>query len=133
LVQAAGHTLRVDVPPHLPPVLVNADQMQAVVRNLLDNAIKYTPSSGTITLSATAMPHEVQIAVADTGPGIPPESLPRIFDRFYRVDKARSRALGGAGLGLSLVKDIVEAYGGWVEVQSEVGQGSRFTLHLPVE
>ncbi|MFN2285755.1 MAG: sensor histidine kinase, partial [Anaerolineae bacterium] len=132
LVQAAGHTLQVDVPPHLPPVFANADQMQAVVRNLLDNAIKYTPPNGTIVLSATASRREVQIAVADSGPGIPPEALPRIFDRFYRVDKARSRKLGGAGLGLSLVKDVVEAYKGRVEVQSAVGQGSRFTLHLPV-
>ena len=112
LVQAAGHTLQVDVPPHLPPVHVNADQMQAVVRNLLDNAIKYTPFARGITLSATATPREVQISVTDTGPGIPPESLPRIFDRFYRVDKARSRRLGGAGLGLSLVKDVVEVLRG---------------------
>ena len=131
LIQAAGHTLQVDVPPHLPPVFVNADQMQAVVRNVLDNAIKYTPANGTIILSATATPREVHISVADTGSGIPPEFLERIFDRFYRIDKARSRKLGGSGLGLSLVKDIVEAYGGRIEVHSQVGQGSRFTLHLP--
>ena len=132
LVQAAEHTLHVEVPPHLPLVQANADQMQAVIRNLLDNAIKYTPAGGVITLSAVALPEEIKIVVSDTGIGIPPEALSRIFDRFYRVDKARSRKSGGAGLGLALVKEVVEAHGERIEVQSQVGQGSSFTLHLPL-
>ncbi len=133
LVQRAGQTLVVEVPPHLPPVLVNADQMQAVVRNLLDNAIKYTPSGGRLVLAAEGDRAEVRISVTDTGSGIPAELLPRIFERFYRVDPARSRRQGGAGLGLALVQGIVGAYGGRVEVLSSVGNGSCFTVHLPRE
>ena len=159
LVQAARARLQVDIPPHLPAVEANADSIRMVVRNLLDNAIKYTPPGGVITLRAkvqaappTAPPPGngqadntlrspthlltdvdsfVVIQVSDTGPGIPPEHLPHIFERFYRVDKARARRQSGAGLGLSLVRSIVEGYGGSVEVQSEVGRGTTFTIYLP--
>ena len=131
LVQVAGLRLAVDVPPHLPPVEINADQMRAVIRNLLDNAIKYTPRGGAINVSARAE-QRVIISVSDTGIGIPAASLPHIFERFYRVDKARSRQQGGAGLGLALVRSIIEARGGRVEVRSQPGQGSVFTVLLPV-
>lgn len=131
LVQQAGLDLHVDVPPHLPPIVANAEQIRIAIRNLLDNAVKYTPANGRITISAWADNGVVQISVADTGIGIPAEALPHIFERFYRVDKARSRRQGGAGLGLALVRAIIEAHGGQVEVRSQPGKGSIFTLHLP--
>ena len=131
LAQTADVTLTVDVPPHLPPVTANAEQMRMVVWNLLENGVKYTPPGGTVTLSAAASDATVDISVADTGIGIPADALPHIFERFYRVDKARSRRAGGAGLGLALAHDIVAAHGGSVGVESAPGQGSRFTVRLP--
>jgi signal transduction histidine kinase len=131
LAQEAGLRLSVDVPAHLPPVAINADQIRAVVRNLLDNASKYTPRGGTIALTANQEGSGIAIVVADTGIGISAESLPFVFDRFYRVDTARSRQQGGAGLGLALVKAVMEAHGGGVQVQSKPGEGSVFRLWLP--
>jgi two-component system phosphate regulon sensor histidine kinase PhoR len=106
-------------------------QLKQVLTNLLDNAIKYTPEKGTVRLSAAGAEGRVTVSVEDTGPGIPPEALPRIFERFYRVDKARSRELGGTGLGLAIVKHIVEAHGGSVAVESRIGEGSAFRVVLP--
>jgi len=101
------------------------------VANLVDNAIKYTPDGGTVAVAGEARDGMVAISVTDTGIGIAQEHLPRIFERFYRVDQSRSRALGGTGLGLSIVKHIATSHGGEVEVQSVEGQGTRFTLLLP--
>ena len=129
--QQAGLTLQTEIPDHLPMVKANADQMNSMIRNLIDNAIKYTRRGGTVTLTATSARDEIEIRVADTGIGIPADALPRIFDRFYRVDTARSRKEGGAGLGLSLVRSIAEAHGGHVDVQSRVNEGSLFTIVLP--
>ena len=100
---------------------------------LLDNATKYTPSPGKITLSAGNNPKERRIAVSieDSGIGIAPEDQARIFERFYRVDKARSRELGGAGLGLAIAQWIVQLHGGTITVNSEVGKGSSFSIDLP--
>jgi signal transduction histidine kinase len=97
----------------------------------MDNAIKYTPSGGQVTLSFGREGDWVRVSVADTGIGIPAKDLPHIFDRFYRVDKARSREKGGTGLGLAICKWIAEAHGGRIEVQSQVGKGSTFTVWLP--
>lgn len=130
LFRNAGVTLAVDVPPHLPLVSSNAEAMRMVIRNLLDNALQHTRSGGRVTLNADAEDSMVKISVSDTGQGIPPESLLHIFDRFYRVDKARTRK-GGAGLGLSLVRRIVETHGGRVFVESQLGQGATFTVRLP--
>jgi signal transduction histidine kinase len=132
VVQQAGVNFQTEIPEHLPQIEANPDQMAILVRNLIDNAIKYSPRGGTITLEATASRDEVQIRVNDTGVGIPPEALPHIFDRFFRVDAAHSRGQGGVGLGLALVRSIVEAHGGQIEVASRVNQGSKFTVHLPV-
>ena len=99
--------------------------------NLLDNAIKYTPSGGRVTAGWSINGTQVELWVRDTGAGIAPEHLPHIFDRFYRVDKARSRAEGGAGLGLSICRWIAEAHGGSISVESAPGQGSTFTVRLP--
>ena len=107
-------------------------RLKQVVVNLLDNAIKYTPPGGAVNLAVSAQNGHASLEVADNGAGIPPEALPRIFERFFRVDKARSRELGGAGLGLSIVKSICAAHHGHVEADSTPGQGSRFRVDLPL-
>ena len=132
LARQAGLTLRVDVPEHLPAVLAHKDQMRIVVRNLLDNAVKYTPAGGHATLAASGANGWVTIRVTDTGPGIPPDALPHIFERFYRGNGKAARRAEGAGLGLALVESIVTSHGGCVDVSSEVGQGTVFTVMLPV-
>lgn len=104
---------------------------QALV-NLLDNAVKFNRAGGEVRVEAGRSPEGMaQISVADNGIGIPSEDLPRIFERFYRVDKSRSREVGGTGLGLSIVKHAIERMGGAVSVSSQLGKGSRFTLLLP--
>ncbi|HEV2211455.1 MAG TPA: ATP-binding protein [Verrucomicrobiae bacterium] len=107
-------------------------RLKQVVVNLLDNAIKYTAEGGTISLKVGAQDSKAVLEVADTGMGIPPEALPRVFERFFRVDAARSREQGGAGLGLSIVKSICTAHQGRVEASSSLGLGSRFRVELPL-
>jgi two-component system phosphate regulon sensor histidine kinase PhoR len=111
----------------------DAEAVSQVLSNLLDNAIKYTPVGGTIGAGARLSGREIEVHVRDSGVGIPAEDLPRLFERFYRVDKARSRALGGTGLGLSIVKHLVAAQGGKVWVESSINQGSTFFFTLPAE
>lgn len=110
----------------------DADRLKQLLINLVDNAIKYTPSGGEVSLSLSKTEDWAQLTVADTGIGIPEEDLPYIFDRFYRVDKARSRAQGGSGLGLSIAKWIAQAHGGDIRAISKVGQGTSFKITLPV-
>jgi two-component system phosphate regulon sensor histidine kinase PhoR len=105
--------------------------VEQILINLTDNAIKYTPEGGRVTVSAERRGEQVQLIVEDTGPGIPEEHHVRLFERFYRVDSARSRELGGTGLGLSIVKHLALANGGDVRVESTVGKGSRFIVTLP--
>jgi len=109
------------------------DRLSQILVNLLDNAVKYTPEGGRITVDAAAKGGRVEVSVADTGIGIPSTDLPRLSERFYRVDKARSRALGGTGLGLAIVKHLVQAHGGELAIESELGKGTtvRFTLPAP--
>ena len=111
--------------------MADRDEMAQVLVNLLDNAITYTPRGGAVTITATETPETVTVAVADTGIGVLSHDIPRLFERFYRADKARSRASGGTGLGLSIVKHIVENHGGTVGVESEYNRGSVFTFTLP--
>ena len=125
-----GVTLHVDVAPEL-RVEGDPDRLTQVVSNLLDNAIKYTPSGGRVSIVARADGGSVELSVADTGAGIPAEDLPRLAERFYRVDKARIRELGGTGLGLSIVKHIVQAHGGTLRFASRVGAGTTVTVTLP--
>jgi signal transduction histidine kinase len=108
------------------------EMLKRMLLNLLDNAVKYTPAGGEISVALSSQNGNAIIIVSDTGIGIPSEDQPRIFDRFYRVDKARSRALGGAGLGLSIARWIVEGHGGSLSVSSSVGRGSTFTVNLPL-
>jgi two-component system phosphate regulon sensor histidine kinase PhoR len=112
------------------PILADSKRIEQVLINLIDNAIKYTPENGTITISAHDKGDMLAIEVRDTGIGIPPNDLSRLFERFYRVDSARSREQGGTGLGLSIVKHIVQLHGGTVTVESTPGKGSTFLFTL---
>lgn len=113
------------------PMRGSARDLALMVRNLVDNAIRYTRPGGHVHVTLRADDAQVLLAVADTGIGIPSRELPRIFERFYRVDRARSRETGGTGLGLSIVKHIVENHGGTISVESELGRGSSFQVRLP--
>jgi signal transduction histidine kinase len=115
-------------------VILQADRarLKQVIVNLLDNAIKYTPSGGRIDVRVEKRDGEAILEVADNGIGISSDALPCLFERFYRVDKARSRELGGAGLGLSIVKSICAAHNGRVEARSKEGEGTLFTVALPI-
>ncbi len=121
-------TIRADV---VPRVRGSARDLVLLVRNLVDNAIRYTRSGGRVEVALGAEDGEVVLTVSDTGLGIPKRDLPRIFERFYRVDRARSRETGGTGLGLSIVRHIVENHGGRISVDSELGRGTRFEVRLP--
>lgn len=114
-----------------PAVRADLAAATTALANLVDNAVRYAPAGTSVRVTVTASAAEVSFAVADDGPGIPTEELGRIFERFYRVDKARARATGGTGLGLAIVKHVAERHGGRVEAASEFGRGSRFTLVLP--
>jgi two-component system phosphate regulon sensor histidine kinase PhoR len=106
-------------------------KLTLAVSNLVDNAIKYGKEGGRVTVSGKIEPAVCTVEVKDDGPGIPPEDLPRIFERFYRVDKGRSREMGGTGLGLSIAKHIVESHEGTLHVESRLGIGTRFVIRIP--
>ena len=125
-------SLSLDLPHKLPPVNIDRHRIGQMLRNLLENAIAHTGKGGTITVSAAQQGGWVVVSVVDSGEGIPAEDLPNIFERFYRVDKSRSRATGGSGLGLTIAKRLVQAHGGIIEAQSEVGKGSRFSFTIPI-
>ncbi len=131
LMDYAQLELDTNIPSHLPTCKVNAEQVHTILRNLLDNACKYSLPGGHITVRAECIQEIIYISVGDTGVGIPQEALPRIFDRFYRGDQARS-GRRGSGLGLALVRSLTEANGGKIAVASEEGQGSVFTIQFPV-
>jgi two-component system sensor histidine kinase BaeS len=131
---AAAHsrlTLELQADSRLPTIRADADRLNQVLDNLLDNAIRHTPANGTITVRLTSSADKVRFEVRDTGPGISPEDLPRVFERFYRADAARSRDTGGSGLGLAIARSIVEAHGGHIGVESQAGEGARFWFDLP--
>jgi two-component system phosphate regulon sensor histidine kinase PhoR len=131
---AAEKDLRVSVnlAQCLPDIAADRRRLAEILQNLLDNAIQYTPPGGQIMVSASADSDEVTFTVSDTGIGIPQADQPRIFERFYRVDVARSREVGGTGLGLAIAKHLVEVHGGRIWVDSEVGQGSQFHFTVPI-
>jgi len=119
------------VPGDVPPVDGDAFRLEQVLINLLDNAIKYT-DAGSVEAALSVRDGHVVIDVADTGQGIPADEIPRLCERFYVVDKSRSRSLGGTGLGLAIVKHIVMLHGGSLDIRSEVGRGSTFSVRLPL-
>ena len=125
--------LTAEISDDLPPIQADPDRIRQVFVNLLSNALQYTPEGGRVGLIAQRTAGgQIRVSVTDTGPGIPPEDLPLIFDRFYRSDKSRSRATGGSGLGLAIVRSLVELHRGRVEVRSQVGIGTTFLVFLPV-
>ena len=107
------------------------DRLKQILVNLVDNAVKYTPDGGKILIKACREGNVVQFTVKDSGIGIPAEDLPRIFERFYRIDKARARSVGGTGLGLAIVKQLVDGLGGTIEVESKPDAGTTFVFSLP--
>ncbi|MBI3302958.1 MAG: PAS domain-containing protein [Deltaproteobacteria bacterium] len=145
--ERGGVTLARECPAELPPIMGDGDRLHQVLVNLIDNAIKYTPAGGTVTVTARIVRSSelgvrsrekcenekewVEVAVTDTGCGIPESEIPRLTQRFYRVDKARSRELGGTGLGLAIVKHIVQAHGGFLRIESQVNQGTTVRIFLP--
>ncbi|TRZ94951.1 HAMP domain-containing protein [bacterium] len=130
--KAKSIKLKIDISQNLPKIKADETRFSQVMINLLDNAIKYSSEGGTTSIFAKVVENVLQIDISDTGIGISEEDLPRIFERFYRVDKARSRELGGTGLGLSIVKHIVSSHGGQVWVKSELGLGSTFSFTIPL-
>ena len=125
-------SLESEVTEELPPVQADRERVHQVLFNLVDNAVRFTPPGGAVTVSAHTHNGSVEVAVTDTGVGIGPEHLPRLFERFYRVDPARSREDGGTGIGLAIARSVVEAHGGHIHAESRLGQGSVFTFDLPV-
>jgi two-component system sensor histidine kinase BaeS len=132
-IAAKGVSCTYELPPGLPLVAIDAERIGQVLRNLLNNALTHTPAGGTISVAAEleGAGEMVAVSVCDTGCGIGAEELPLIFERFYRADRSRNRATGGAGLGLSIVRQLVEAHGGSVRATSEPGRGSCFSFTLP--
>jgi heavy metal sensor kinase len=131
LAREKGLEIRTNLPAEL-PVYGDSDHLIRLFLNLLENALKYTPTAGQITITALKAPGEVQVMIHNTGPGIPQEHLPHLFDRFYRVEADRSSQTGGNGLGLAIAREIVRLHRGDIEVQSEPGQGMTVTVYLPV-
>lgn len=132
-VQEKGVALQVDLPEAFPRTRGDEQRLKQVLFNLISNALRHTPAGGTITTIGEVKEDRVVIRVRDTGHGIPPQDLPHIFDRFYRADRARARATGGSGLGLTISKRIVEAHGGQIWAQSWPGAGSTFAFSLPLD
>lgn len=127
-----GVVLQTDLPTDLPAIRVDRDRAVQVLLNILDNAVKFSPEGGKIDVKAAGEHEFVTVRVADQGPGIPAGEIPRLGERFYRVDKTRSRDLGGTGLGLSIVKHLMQAHGGAMEIESVLGRGATVTLRFPV-
>lgn len=129
----AGIDLNLRVPEGLPSLIGDGDKLAQVFGNLVDNALKFTPAGGRVTLSVMAARDAMEISITDSGIGVPKEALPRLFDRFYQADPSRAGGEGhGAGLGLAIVREIVEAHNGRINVRSEVGHGTTFVIHLPL-
>jgi len=131
-VAAKEISLSLDLPDNLPLVNIDRQRVNQVLHNLLENAVAHTHKGGTINVAAMTQGDWVEVCVSDTGEGIPAEDLPNIFERFYRVDRSRARATGGSGLGLTIARRLVEAHGGQITVQSELGKGSSFSFTLPI-
>jgi len=127
-IEGLGHSLVLDIPVDLPMVVIDTQRMEQVFLNLLDNAVKFTPAQGKIQIKAVVEGKYLRVDIIDNGPGIASEHMTRVFERFWRADKARSQETGGTGLGLSIVKHIVDAHQGRVSVESTLGKGSRFSV-----
>jgi two-component system phosphate regulon sensor histidine kinase PhoR len=133
-VASAGRDIELesDLADDLPQIEADSERMHQVIFNLVDNAVRFTPEGGAVRIMAERRNGSIEVRVADTGVGIPPEALPRLFERFYRVDPARSRDGGGTGIGLAIARSVVEAHGGTIRAESEPGKGSTFTFDVPI-
>lgn len=129
--QEKNITLDAEATEGLPEIQADPERLTQAVTNLVDNALRYTPPGTRVTVSAQLVPGGLELSVADTGPGIQPEDLPHVFDRFWRAEKSRNRETGGSGLGLAIVKQLVEAHSGRVRVESQPGAGAQFRIQLP--
>ena len=127
-----GHRLQFKQATEIPMFYGDRDKLEQVLYNIISNSIKYTPNGGRITVRAGKMYDEMRIEVQDTGIGIPEKDLARIFERFYRVDKARSRELGGTGLGLAISKGIIDAHNGEIQLKSKPGEGTTVMIKIPI-
>jgi signal transduction histidine kinase len=132
--QADAQSVRIELqlPDHLPSISLDPQRLEQILNNLLSNALRHTPPAGLIEVSISNIPQEIILSVHDSGPGIPPESLPYIFDRFYRADKSRNRAEGGTGLGLAIARQLAQAHGGTLTAANHPQGGAIFTLTLPI-
>ena len=133
LAQRKNISLELDVAPHLPTIEADPGRLTQVLTNILDNALRHTPEGGQIIISAKQGGDQVELAIQDSGPGLKPEDLARIFDRFYRADASRQRGDGGSGLGLAIAKSIVQAHNGQLTAESEAGQGLKVIIRLPAQ
>lgn len=133
LAQRQGVTLEGSASPDVDPVCMDAPRIGRVLNNLVSNAVRHTPAGGRVQLRARREGNRVEVLVADTGEGIRPEDIPHIFERFYRGEKSRSRATGGAGLGLAIARGIIEAHGGEIRLESVPGHGTQFILSIPAD
>jgi signal transduction histidine kinase len=124
--------LETDIASDLPPVQVDPERLMQVMTNLVDNAIRYNTNGSRVIVAVRPAKGHIELSVSDNGPGIPPEDIPHLFERFWRAEKSRNRATGGSGLGLAIVKQLIEAHHGEVQVESQTGSGTRFTIRLPV-
>jgi len=131
--QAETHKLEVDFPPDFPSFSADPEKVEVILTNLLDNAVKFSPQGGTITIKGESSESEALVTVADEGIGVPVRDRDRIFDRFYRVEDGSTKSTRGTGLGLYICKTLIEAHGGRIWVEGELGKGSRFTFSLPIE
>lgn len=129
--RAGDRRLRVRAPANLPHPAIDPVRIEQVVRNLVDNAVKFSPATGTIDLSAARQEDAIVVTIRDEGPGVPPEYHDRVFERFFRVEREGS-TVAGAGLGLAICKRFVELHGGWIELESRAGQGATFRFTLPL-
>jgi two-component system OmpR family sensor kinase/two-component system sensor histidine kinase BaeS len=125
-------TLETDIASDLPLVQADPERLMQVMTNLVDNAIRYNTNGTRVIVAARPTNGRIELSVSDNGPGIPTEDIPHLFERFWRAEKSRNRAMGGSGLGLAIVKQLVEAHHGQVQVESQTGSGTRFTIRLPV-
>jgi signal transduction histidine kinase len=126
------HEVKVDFPQDFPPVLGDPERIEEVLMNLIENAMRFSPRGGIITIKGETLGNEVSVTVADEGIGIPLRDQERIFERFYKVEDSLAKPTQGTGLGLYIGKTIIEAHGGRIWVESELGKGSRFTFTLPM-
>ncbi len=120
-----------NIPKNLPPLAADPGKIRSVITNLVSNAVKFTPDGGRVNIKAQQKEDELRVTVSDTGMGIPQEDLPKIFDRFYRVNRP-GKEIQGTGLGLAIVKKIIEMHNGRIEVRSKLNEGTTFTVYLPL-